>query len=191
MNLNKSLSISISLLIGISILSGCGPTDNSSQNSVGNDEQVNVASTQGANESSEHSHEGGDDHHHAQVPGPNGGRLIVDIEPHFEFLVLPDHHAQITFVNDDIKPISPADLQIKLTGGDRSNPIEIAFEKKEDVLLSTVPLPQEHNAALVLQINGETLNETVFERFHLNMETCPDCDLHEYACICGHSLHEH
>jgi DTW domain-containing protein YfiP len=25
----------------------------------------------------------------------------------------------------------------------------------------------------------------------LNMATCPDCQLHEYACICGHTEHEH
>jgi hypothetical protein len=188
MRSKKLLTLSISLLVGMSILSGCGSNDTVSQNSSGNEKQTNVASNEQANE---HSHEDGDDHHHAKIPGPNGGRLIVGVEPHFEFFVLQDHHAQITFVNDDIKPISPADLEIKLTGGERSNPIDIAFEKKEDVLLSLAPLPKEHNAALVLQISGKTLNETVFERFHLNMETCPDCNLHEYACICGHSLNEH
>ena len=191
MDFIKLFNISLSLVACVIIITGCGSNETSSQNPDGNGNHQNIAASQSNPESNEHTHENGDDHHHEKVPGPNGGRLIVDVEPHIEFLILPNRHAQITFVNDDIKPIPPTDLNIKLIGGDRSNPIEIAFSKKENVLISATPLPEEHNLALVLQIAGKSLKETVFERFHLNMETCPDCDLHEYACICGHSEHAH
>ena len=188
MKTNPSFSIVVSLIAGTCLLSGCGPTENSPQTSS---EQAHVATNQGSSESKKHAHEDGDDHHQTKIPGPNGGRLVVGVSPHFEFLVLPNNHAQITFVDDDIKPIAPVDIQIRLTGGDRSNPIEVTFEKKENNLVSSAPLPRENNMAVVLQINGETIKETVFERFHLNMETCPECDLHEYACICAHAEHVH
>ena len=160
---------SLSALASLLILSGCDSNDSSSQSSDQGETTTMTSADQSKTSADTHSHEGGDDHHHAKVPGPNGGRLIVDVEPHLEFLVLPDHHAQITFVNDEIQPIPPVDLDIKLVGGDRSAPIEIGFEQKENVLRSTTALPKEHNVALVLQIAGKTLTETVFERFHLNM----------------------
>ena len=188
MKTNPSFSIVVYLIACMCILSGCGPAENSPQTSS---EQVHVATNQGASEPEGHTHEDGGDHHRTRIPGPNGGRLVVGVSPHFEFLVLPNNHAQITFVGDDIKPIAPADIQIRLTGGDRSNPIEVTFEKKEDTLVSSAPMPRGNNMAAVLQINGKTMQETVFERFHLNMETCPECDLHEYACICAHAEHGH
>ena len=188
MKYNPFFPIVVPLIAGICLLSGCGPAENSSQKSS---EQTHVSTNQGSSKSNEHTHEDGDDHHQTKIPGPNGGRLVVGVSPHFEFLVLENNHAQITFVGEDIKPIAPVDIQVRLTGGDRSNPIEVTFERKEDVLVSSVPIPQVDNMAVVLQINGERMKETVFERFHLNMETCPDCNLHEYACICAHAEHEH
>lgn len=171
------------------LFSGCGPSDDQSHDQDGTDHQH-------VGETAEHSHgpEGSHTHedgHHTGVPGPNGGRLIVEVEPHLEFFLQPDRFARITFVNDDIEPIAPVDLTISLTGGDRTNPIQIGFTKKESYLLSEVALPDDPDLAIVIQVSGGENDEPVFERFHLNMATCPDCDLHEYACICGHSEHEH
>ncbi len=191
MKSNRSLSIIPIAFLSLSILSGCGPSSQPNQQSGNTNADSNTTASRTPSTQHANGHEGSDDHHHDKVPGPNGGRLVVNVEPHFEFLVLPDHHAQITFVNDEIQPIPAADLQINLAGGDRSNPVEISFEKKDTILISTQPLPKQNNIPVVLQISGGQSKETKFERFHLNMETCPDCDLHEYACICGHSVHHH
>ena len=188
MKTNSSFTIVVPLIAGMCLLSGCRPAENSPQTSS---EKTHVATNQGSSESKEHTHEDGNDHHQTKIPGPNGGRLVVGVSPHFEFLVLTNNHAQITFVGEDIKPIAPVDVQVRLTGGDRSNPIEVTFERKEDVLVSSVPIPQDNNMAVVLQIDGETMKETFFERFHLNRETCTECNLHEYACICAQAEHRH
>lgn len=174
-------------MTSLALLMGCNPSsDTASQSATTNDQAKTPTSHTHAPEAAPHSHDGESDHHD-QVPGPNGGRLVVGVEPHLEFFVTADHHAQITFVNDDIQPIPPADLSLSLTAGDRSNPTLIEFTEKDGVLLSNTPLPKEHNAPLVLQITGGENNEPVFERFHLNMETCSGCQLSEYACICGHT----
>lgn len=180
-------------ITALTFWTGCGP---SGDHAAHHDD----ADHQHMGEAAEHSHgidgahqthDDGDAGHHSGVPGPNGGRLVAGVEPHLEFFIQPDRHARITFVNDDIEPIPPVDLEISLTGGDRSNPVEMGFTRKDAFLLSNAPLPNEQNMAIVLQFSGGENGEPVFERFHLNMATCPDCQLHEYACICGHSEHEH
>lgn len=174
------------------LMSGCGPANEQSQDQDGVDQQlVNETASHRHGSDGSHSHAEGEEGHHEGVPGPNGGRLIADVEPHLEFYMQPDRHARLTFVNDDIEPIPPVALDISLTGGDRTNPLQVGFTKEEAYLLSDVALPDDPDLAVVLQISGGDNAEPVFARFHLNMATCPDCQLHEYACICGHSEHAH
>ena len=174
------------------IWTGCKPSnDHATHHDDADHQHVGETAEHSHGTDGGHTHDDGDAGHHSGVPGPNGGRLVVGVEPHLEFFVQPDRYARITFVNDDIEPISPVDLSISLVTGDRTDPLEISFTQKESVLLSDVALPEDPDLAIVLQISGGDNEEPVFERFHLDMATCPDCQLHEYACICGHSEHEH
>ena len=191
----KDLKNYMSLVSAVGILfvwTGCGPSaDQAVQHQDATPQHADDVAERRSEPDGSHTHDEGNAGHHSGVPGPNGGRLVVGVEPHLEFFVQPDRHARITFVNDDIDPIAPLDLDISLTGGDRSSPAEIGFTKKDQFLLSDTPLPEMQDMAIVLQIGGLENKEPVFERFHLDMATCPDCQLHEYACICGHSEHEH
>lgn len=192
MTTSKQLVSSIFAMSTLVLWTACGPSpDHATHHEDSDHQHPGEVAADGHGVDGSHSHEDGDDGHHSGVPGPNGGRLVVGVEPHLEFFMQPDRHARITFVNDDIEPIAPADLEITLTGGDRSNPVEIGFSRADGFLLSNAPLPDEQDMAIVLQVSGGENEEPVFERFHLNMATCPDCQLHEYACICGHTDHEH
>jgi hypothetical protein len=166
--------------LAVSPLTGCGNNSSAPQKlATGSGEELDHDET--------HSHDDEDGHtHHQGVPGPNGGRLIVSVEPHFEFLIQPDRFARITFVNDDIEPIPPVDLNIILRTGDRSNPVEINFTRQKDVMVSNAALPEQEKAPLILQVGGDKGKEPILERFYLNLETCAECQLQEYACICDH-----
>lgn len=189
---SKQWIYSIIAMAALVVWTGCGPSvDHSADQDDSDHQHVGDMADHTHGVDSSHSHQDSEAGHHSGVPGPNGGRLVAEVEPHLEFFVQPDRYARITFVNDDIEPIAPVDLELSLTGGDRSNPVEIAFTKKDDFFLSNTPLPEEENMAIVLQVSGGDNEEPLFKRFHLNMATCPDCQLHEYACICGHSEHEH
>jgi hypothetical protein len=179
-------------IAALTFWTGCGPAgDHATQHDDAAHQHVGETAEHSHGTDGAHTHDGGDAGHHSGVPGPNGGRLVVGVEPHLEFFVQPDRYARITFVNDDIEPIPPVDLSISLVTGDRTDPLEISFTQNENVLLSDVALPEDPDLAIVLQISGGGNEDSVFERFHLDMATCPDCQLHEYACICGHSEHEH
>lgn len=188
----KQWTFILMAIAALTFWTGCGPSgDQAAHHDDADHPHVGEVAEHSHGNDGSHTHDDGDAGHHSGVPGPNGGRLVVGVEPHLEFFVQPDRYARITFVNDDIEPIAPVDLSISLVTGDRTNPLEISFTQKESVLLSDVALPEDPDLAIVLQISGGDNEEPVFERFHLDMATCPDCQLHEYACICGHSEHEH
>ena len=136
-------------------------------------------------------HEDGHGHEHAtKTAGPNGGRLIQSVEPHIEFVILENRHVRITFLDDDLKPLAVSDQLVSLTGGDRSDPFNLAFAKDGTGLLSdkAIPAGDDHPGVLSLKANADA--NTTFEKFHLNLHDCPTCDYKEYACICGHGDHD-
>ncbi len=124
--------------------------------------------------------------HEKAVGGPNGGRLLTALEPHAEFLVLPDRKVQITFLDADDKPAPPAAQIVTVTTGSRLAPTTLAFLKVGDVLVSTNPVPAGDNLPVVVQIKPSPDAQTVVERFNLNLALCPDCNRGEYACVCDH-----
>jgi len=129
-------------------------------------------------------HEGHD--HEEAAAGPNGGRLVRSVEPHFEFLVTEDRHVRITFLDDALKPKAPEGEVVTVTGGDRSNPTRLGFEVADGVLLSDGPLPEGNDFPIVVQVKADGNAKTQFERFTLNSNKCPTCEHAEYACICEH-----
>lgn len=132
-------------------------------------------------------HAGKNHSHEKKEPGPNGGRILLSIEPHAEFLVTADRKVQITFVDDAFKPIAPAEQVVTVTTGERSAPVKMSFTKTGDTLVSEQTVPEGNNFPVVVQIKPTPDAKAIVEKFTLNLSTCPDCKYAEYACICSHT----
>lgn len=128
-----------------------------------------------------HSHE-----KEKRIETPNRGRLIAAVEPHLEFLVLPDRKVQITFIDDDGKAVAPAAQVVTVTAGSRLSPTRLTFAKSGNVLLSNAALPSGNGFPTVVQIKESPSSKTVVERFNLDLTKCAECERGEYACICDH-----
>lgn len=133
----------------------------------------------------EHKHD-----HDKKIAGPNGGRVITAVEPHLEFLVLPDRKVKITALGEDNKPTKLGAQSVSITAGERSKPTKLSFAKDGESLVSDVALPAGDDYPLVAQIKTGADAKPVLEKFTLNLSDCPECDLKEYACICDHD-HDH
>lgn len=127
---------------------------------------------------------------HIKDPGPNGGRLLTKVEPRLEFKVLDDRSVKITAVDKDIKPIAIADQVVRVTAGERSNPVRMSFAKEGEVLVSDKAFPEGDDFPVVVQIKVKEGEKTVIEKFTMDFSDCPTCDYLEYACICDHE-HDH
>ena len=132
-------------------------------------------------------HAGKNHSHEKKEPGPNGGRILTSIEPHAEFLVTADHKVQITFVDDNGKPIAPAAQVVTVTTGERSAPVKMTFAKTGDTLVSEQTVPEGNNFPVVVQIKTTPDAKASVEKFTLNLSNCPDCKYAEYACTCSHT----
>ena len=132
-------------------------------------------------------HAGKNHSHEKKEPGPNGGRIMLSIEPHAEFLVTADRKVQITFVDDALKPIAPAAQVVTVTTGECSAPVKMSFTKTGDTLVSEQSVPEGNNFPVVVQIKTTPDAKASVEKFTLNLSNCPDCKYAEYACICSHT----
>lgn len=119
--------------------------------------------------------------------GPNGGRLLTNVQPAAEFLVTSDRKVKITFVGADGKIVAPAEQVVTVTTGERSAPVKLTFAKSGEALLSEQPLPAGDDLPAVVQIKATPDGKPVVEKFHLNLAVCPGCKLAEYACTCDHA----
>lgn len=144
---------------------------------------INTAPTLIAGPSSEKGHHHS---HDKKVAGPNGGRIVHSVEPHFEVFVRPDRKIQITFIDDKNAPVSPASQEISVVTGERSNPINLTFSRKESILLSDQSLPEGNKMPIIITIRNTPDSRVVRERFTLDLSDCGGCDYKEYACTCGH-----
>ncbi|MEC5129461.1 hypothetical protein VSU19_22055 [Verrucomicrobiales bacterium BCK34] len=135
-------------------------------------------------------HEGHDhDHEHAEA-GPNGGKVLHEVEPHLEFFVTEDRKVQITALGEDGKAVPIGEQTVRITGGSRSNPTRMTLAKSGDVLISDVAFPEGNDFPVVVQIKPAADAKAVIEKFNLNLNDCPTCDYKEYACTCDHGDHE-
>lgn len=130
------------------------------------------------------------DHDHAVKSvgkaGPNGGRVIHGVEPHLEFFVTADRKIQMTALDDSLAPIAMGNQVVRVTMGDRANPVNLDLAKEGNILISAQSFPAGDDFPIVLQIKGDESSENVFEKFTLNLTQCPTCDYLEYACTCDH-----
>jgi hypothetical protein len=134
-----------------------------------------------------HDHDHGDHQHGKKEAGPNGGRVLHSVEPHFEFLITTDRKIRLTPLGEDNKPIALKDQSATAVGGDRSNPTKFVFVKDGESLLSEQPLPAGNdNPPVILQIKPGKDEKPVTERFSVNLADCDTCKHKEYACTCDH-----
>lgn len=122
---------------------------------------------------------------HADAPsGPNGGRVLQKVQPPAEFYVRPDRRVQITFLNAAGEPVAPEGQEVTIVAGQRSAPTTLHFDREGDVLVSREALPEGDHVPTVVQIKPAPGAATAIERFNVNLATCPECGLGEYACTC-------
>lgn len=126
------------------------------------------------------------DHEHGTKAGPNGGKLITEVEPHVEFFVNKDKKIEIRFINDADKVTAPGEQIITVTLGDRSSPTKLTFTKDGDKLISDKTIPEGNELPTVVQIKTKPDAKSVVEKFNLNLSKCPACKNAEYACACDH-----
>ena len=125
-------------------------------------------------------------HEKGQKAGPNGGKLITEVEPHAEFLVTTDKKIEIRFVNEANKIVAPGEQVVTVTMGDRSAPTKLTFAKVGDKLVSDKAIPEGNELPTVVQIRAKAGEKAVTEKFNLNLSDCPTCKHKEYACTCAH-----
>ena len=134
-------------------------------------------------------HKEGDEHGHDHdtiVAGPNGGRILHDVEPHVEFFVTEDRKVQFSAVSDDGKATPITTQTASLMGGSRTNPTKMKFTKVGDVLISDVAFPEGNDFPVVIQLKGSPDDKAATVKFNLNLADCPTCSNKEYACTCEH-----
>jgi hypothetical protein len=128
----------------------------------------------------------GEGAHAKKTAGPNGGRVLTACEPHAEFFVTADRKVQITFLTDGGKVIAPSAQVVTVTAGSRTAPTKLAFTRSGDALVSDTALPAGNNFPAVVQIKSSPEAKAVTEKFNVNLATCGECSLAEYACTCAH-----
>lgn len=127
------------------------------------------------------------DHEHMKKEaGPNGGRVIFSVEPHFEFFVTEDRKVKITFLGEDKKAMAPAKQTVSAVGGKRNKPTKLAFTSEGGSLVSDQALPEGNMIPIVLTIQPEPGVKSVVEKFNIDFSDCPTCEHKEYACTCDH-----
>ncbi len=138
------------------------------------------------------SHDEHEGHDHAKkMVGPNGGRIISEVEPHLEFFVMQDRKVKLTAVDDHGKAIKLNEQSVDIIAGDRQNPIKMAFIKEGDSLISDIAFPAGNDFPVVISIKSNPNEKKVRSKFNLNLNECPTCDYKEYACTCEHGEDEH
>ena len=136
-------------------------------------------------EQDKHDHDHEHAHEHA-ISGPNGGRVLHDVDPHAELFVTKDRKIQITFLDAEGKAVAPGNQSISVICGKRSSPTRMSFAKEGSSFLSDKALPAGMNIPTVVQIKMTPDGKKETIKLNLNLEECPTCDFLEYACTCEH-----
>ncbi len=121
------------------------------------------------------------------VAGPKGGRLLEAEGVKAEFFVEKDRTAIVTFYDSNLKSVALADQGVTALAETKDGKKKIDFEKKEDALVSKVPLPDGDGYTVVLQLKTSAVAKVKNFRIPLNTSVCGGCKHAEYACTCdGH-----
>jgi hypothetical protein len=120
-------------------------------------------------------------------PGPNGGRVVRNVEPPLEVYITKDRKIEITALTKDLKPAKLTGQVISVTAGDRSNPTRLELKEDGGRLVSTNALPKGEDYPVSVSIKQNAGAKAVYDKFHLDLSECSGCKLPEYACTCAHA----
>lgn len=183
--------VSCLALGGLALFTSCSGGDDDHD---GHDHGDHASADGGGDEHEGHDHGDGDADTDADGkggeksnPGPNGGRVITEVEPHLEFLLNDDHSIQIVALTADYQAAPIGSQVVTVTGGERTAPADLSFTKKGDALVSDGTFPEGKDLPVIVSIQANADAEPVFARFTLNLSDCPTCEHKEYACICAHA----
>ena len=117
--------------------------------------------------------------------GAKGGRLLENDSPRAEFFVEKDRTISLTFYDKDMKPVSVTDQAATAIAETKDGKKKIEFEKKGEILVSKLPLPDGDGYNVVLQLKQTAEAKPKNFRIPLNLSICSKCHHPEYACTCG------
>lgn len=119
----------------------------------------------------------------AKAPAePHAGRLLEAPGVRAEFLVKPDRHAAVTFLDAAGKPMARGErsVVVKVDGKD------LALEPKPEGFVSKEPLAAKEPAPILVQVRPTADAKPTNFRLTLNTAICGECKRAEYACTCAH-----
>lgn len=119
--------------------------------------------------------------------GPKGGRLL-DTTPHAaEFFVTKERKVEVTFYDAARQPVAPGDRVVGVIAEPPAGRTPIGLEKTATGFVSTSPLPPAAEAyRVIVQIRADPGARPQNFRIDLKLETCGECQVAEYACVCAH-----
>jgi hypothetical protein len=99
-----------------------------------------------------------------------------------EFLIKPDRHVALTFLDAAGKPMARGErsVVVKVDGKD------LALEPKPEGFVSKEPLAAKEPAPIVVQVRTTADDKPKNFRLTLNTAICGECKRAEYACTCAH-----
>ena len=112
----------------------------------------------------------------------HAGRLLEASGVKAEFLIKPDRHVALTFLDAAGKPMARGErsVVVKVDGKD------LALEPKPEGFVSKEPLAAKEPAPIVVQVRTTADDKPKNFRLTLNTAICGECKRAEYACICAH-----
>lgn len=110
------------------------------------------------------------------------GRLLEASGVKAEFLIKPDRHVALTFLDAAGKPMARGErsVVVKVDGKD------LALEPKPEGFVSKEPLAAKEPAPIVVQVRTTADDKPKNFRLTLNTAICGECKRAEYACTCTH-----
>jgi hypothetical protein len=116
--------------------------------------------------------------------GPRKGRILELEGQNAEFFVEKDRTVSIAFYDATGKQQPASTQAISLTAETKAGKTKINFEKKGDLLVSPIPLPEGEGYQVVVQ--AKTSADAKPKNFRIKLEThiCKGCSNAEYACTC-------
>lgn len=116
--------------------------------------------------------------------GPRKGRVLELQGQNAEFFVEKDRTVSIAFYDAAMKAQPTSAQVVTATAEAPSGKAKIDFEKKGNLLVSKVPLPEGEGYQVVMQVKTTADAKAKNFRIPLALHTCKGCSNPEYACIC-------
>ena len=124
---------------------------------------------------------------HAEVkPGPKGGQLLETKPLRAEFFINAEKKAEITFYDEALQPVAPADQIVVVNAEPKSGRQILETEKTATGFVTKTALPEGEVYRLVVQVKETPSAKSENFRLQFNLSNCAECSRPEYACTCGH-----